>query len=177
MWSFRLLFTQVPWEALQCVYVPDVTMDQQTSNMGLEAKFVGEAQSDNDTVRTRVLNGDVQLAYHTWKSHQYISEHARYSFVIPHVSFTVYIYMFTSHSPRNITAKNNYNYIYNYYVHGVDGNDAASLEVLSAGRATWRGHCQSCTWSWVLGPVILLQCVDDGLLPLVFICGPWSVSS
>ncbi len=36
--------------------------------------------------------------------------------------------MFTSHSPRNITAKNN------NYVHGVDGNDAASLEVLSAGR-------------------------------------------
>ncbi len=47
------------------------------------------------------------------------------------MSFTVYIYMFTSHSPRNITAKNNYNY---NYVHGVDGNDAASLEVLSAGR-------------------------------------------
>ncbi len=62
--------------------------------------------------------------------------------------------MFTSHSPRNITAKNNYNY---NYVHGVDGNYAASLEVLSAGRELLGRAQLYClvvgTWAGDLAPM------------------------
>ncbi len=57
-------------------------MDQQAkfTALGLKAEFVGEAQSDN-AVRTRVLNGDVQIVLITPESlinndtHQHATVH------------------------------------------------------------------------------------------------------